>query len=460
MSSHALSRQASLQTDTTPSRSLARATLARALTARVGKQTMMAVTLPAPVALPDTLLQAAPSQASILWDSPDGPSFAGLGVAAVIEPNRTAVRAFFDRLGRDDTSQASPRLFGGIAFAPGAADQSPWSSFGDGALMLPRWTYRVEQDASLCFAFDASTLHAKAIDDALVEFDHIWQLLETPPVEQFAPVRVRAATSASSDVWSAQVAAIRDQIQRGAVEKIVAARHTVLELEEASDTRAVLAQLRARFPGCTRFALWRDGAVFVGATPESLVTRHGSKVVTEALAGSVERGCAEALMKSAKDRDEHQLVVDVIVRSLRRFCVELHAAPEPRIRELPNLIHMQTPIEGRLRQDTHVLDLVYALHPTPAVGGVPTKEAVEWILEHETIPRGWYSAPVGWVDEHGDGEFAVALRSGLIRGRRVWVYAGAGIMRDSVPEAEHAETELKMQALLGAVYGATQEPTI
>jgi isochorismate synthase EntC len=159
------------------------------------------------------------------------------------------------------------------------------------------------------------------------------------------------------------------------------------------------------------------------------------------------------MMASSKEREEHQLVVRAILKALEPFCDSLRSASEPSVRELPNLLHMQTPIEGRLREPTHILSLVQALHPTPAVGGVPTNEAIRWIVEHEALARGWYSAPVGWTDASGDGEFVVALRSGLLRDGKAWVYAGAGIMADSDPDAEYAETELKMQALLGALHG-------
>lgn len=159
------------------------------------------------------------------------------------------------------------------------------------------------------------------------------------------------------------------------------------------------------------------------------------------------------MMASAKEREEHQLVVNAILRALDPFCDSLRSASEPSVRELPNVLHMQTPIEGHLRESTHVLELVRALHPTPAVGGVPTSDAVRWIIENEALPRGWFSAPVGWADAAGDGEFVVALRSGLLRDGKAWVYAGAGIMADSDPDAEYVETELKMQALLGALHG-------
>ena len=146
-------------------------------------------------------------------------------------------------------------------------------------------------------------------------------------------------------------------------------------------------------------------------------------------------------------------MVDAIVRRLEPLCESLRVAERPSVRELKDVLHLHTEIRGELAGDRHVLDLVEMLHPTPAVGGVPTAAAVEWIREHETHARGWYAAPVGWFDADGDGELMVALRSCVLAGDRAWLWAGAGIVADSDPIAELAETALKEQALLGALGG-------
>jgi len=272
-------------------------------------------------------------------------------------------------------------------------------------------------------------------------------------VRMHTPGWDRRCGEAEQVAWSGQVEDRRRTIQDGAFEKVVAARHCVVELEAGGGSLDVLKRLEARFPGCARFALWQGDAAFLGAAPELLVSRRGPAVSSEGLAGSTEHGDGARMMASSKERDEHQLVVQSILKALEPFCDSLRSASEPSVRELPNVLHMQTPIDGHLRESTHILSLVRALHPTPAVGGVPTIEAIQWIVEHEALARGWYSAPVGWTDAAGDGEFVVALRSGLLRDGKAWVYAGAGIMADSDPDAEYAETELKMQALLGALHG-------
>jgi isochorismate synthase EntC len=218
----------------------------------------------------------------------------------------------------------------------------------------------------------------------------------------------------------------------------------------------------------------------VGATPERLIRRRGDDVDSEALAGSIarparaaatappadashpfgampegegwdDRALAMALLDSAKDRGEHDLVVKAIEQGLGPWCREMSMPDTPAVRTLRHVIHLHTPVHGTLFAPRHVLALAAALHPTPAVGGTPTAAALSWIATHEPAARGWYAAPVGWFDADGDGELAVAIRSGLIDDASATLYAGAGIVRDSDAAAEWAETEVKLRALSGAL---------
>ncbi len=446
------SQSAALAFEGAPTREISRAFLEQAFRARSTTADHLIVSMPAPVAPPDALLRAFPHEASILWDPPETDACSGLGIAKTLAPTAPAIGDFFGRTEHvGDAASPSPRVFGGGSFAPGAARQMPWESFGDGFLLLPTWTYHVGERAWLSLAVcDAD---GPTLEEVLDVFDTIWDSLERPIGVIPSPVSAQRVDEADQDAWSSQVGEIRQKIQDGVFEKVVAARHCVVELETGAGSLDVLKRLEERFPGCTRFALWRGDAAFLGATPELLISRRGPAVLSEALAGSTAHGDGARMMASSKEREEHQLVVRAILKALEPYCDSLRSASEPIVRELPNVLHMQTPIEGHLHEPTHVLSLVRALHPTPAVGGVPTAEAIQWIVEHEALDRGWYSAPVGWTDANGDGEFVVALRSGLLRDGKAWVYAGAGIMADSDPDAEYAETELKMQALLGALHG-------
>jgi isochorismate synthase len=446
------SQSAAFAFEGAPTREASRAFLEQGFRTRASTARHLIVTVPAPIAPPDALLRAFPHEASILWDPPQSDACSGLGVAKTLAPSAQAIGDFFDQTHHvAHAASPSPRVFGGASFAPGSARETPWESFGDGFLLLPTWTYHAGERAWLSLAVCESG--ASTVEQALDVFDTIWDSLERPIGVIPSPVSVRRIDEADRETWSRQVDDIRRKIQDEVFEKVVAARHCVVELETGAGSLDVLKRLEERFPGCTRFALWRGEAAFLGATPELLISRRGPSVLSEALAGSTVHGDAARMMASSKEREEHQLVVQAILKALEPFCDSLRSASEPIVRELPNVLHMQTPIEGHLRAPTHILALVQALHPTPAVGGVPTNEAIQWIVEHETLARGWYSAPIGWTDAAGDGEFVVALRSGLLLDGKAWVYAGAGIMADSDPDAEYAETELKMQALLGALHG-------
>jgi isochorismate synthase len=432
----------------------ARSVLATALAA-ARPAGLMVISVPAPVAPLETLLDALPGD-GLLWDPPVGPAFAGSGVAweaAGSGPERVAeLRA---RLGElwpalaEVSSGEVPRVrvFGGLAFAPGAAREPEWRGFGDALLVLPRWRYaRTHAGAWLSFAVPGRAA-LPGLGRALAELDQIWAALADPPAPPPATV-VTGVTQLSPTDWAFAIAEIHHELLAGRAEKIVAARRAEVALAGLAAATAALARL-AGGSGTTRFAFTRGGVSFLGATPERLIARHGREVSTEALAGSASGG-ARALLASAKDRGEHGLVVREIVRTLRPLCETLELPERPTVRELRHVIHLHTPISGRLAAPVHVLDLVAALHPTPAVGGVPAAAALDWIAAHEA-PRGWYAGPIGWVDATGDGEFAVALRSGLLVGRRAWVYAGAGIVAGSDPAAEYAETELKQRAVMGAL---------
>lgn len=431
-------------------------------------QTLM-VSIPAPVVEPETLLESSSRSHGVVWDPPDGLAYAGVGACHLIQLTgserfaqltaraadvwrRLVTRAYPDCL------PVAPRLYGGLAFEVGAAQSEPWQELGDGCFSLPRIGYSTDGDrATLSLAVNGEEI--VTVEQRLfwrTELDALRALLADR--RQRGPQagvksRVLAVHRPSKQRWSAEIQAIRAGIEAGVFQKIVPARSSRVELEMALETPAVLRRLSRGLKASTRFAFCRQHSQFLGATPERLVSRRGRSITTEALAGSIASGAegAERLLRSGKDLQEHQLVVDDIVRRLRPHCDRLTVEPRPRVRELRDVLHLLTPISGHLSGEHHVLELVEELHPTPAVGGVPTETAMRWISEHERSSRGWYAAPVGWFDAQGDGDFAVALRSCVLRGREAFLFAGAGIVRDSDPELEYTETELKKQALLTAL---------
>ena len=290
--------------------------------------------------------------------------------------------------------------------------------------------------------------------------------LDLPPVE--SPVdepapRLRYADGALDPAtWSAAVATAVGRIGAGELAKVVLARDLLVSSDVPLDPRRLLRRLADRFPDCWTFAV--DG--LLGATPELLLRRRGRQLSARVLAGTAPRGAgaaderlAAALMGSAKDRSEHALAVDSLVRALEPYCATLDAPEEPELLTLANVRHLATDVTGTQRRHgsrsrADLLELVGAVHPTAAVCGTPTTDAAAMIAELEGMDRGRYAGPVGWLDSRGDGEFGLALRCAELTGDSgARLFAGCGIVAGSDPAAELAETQAKFAAFQAALEG-------
>jgi len=443
------------------------------------------VAMHAPVVAPSAIVRAWPEGPVVAWSSPgsdgDPPfSLAGVGIARELR-GRGADRWHQLRLAAEDLGihgavicersrrrlappaalgLGRPRFVGGAAFAPGAADRGPWSGFGDAWFVLPRWTYTSDGMAAwLVLAVDE--LEARDHARWRAELAILENAARTPQ-DTTAVAEISEIVRGSAELWRAQVEAITATIEGGACSKIVAARTCSIALAAPLASIATAANLLdaldTRHAECTRLLIRPPGAgALVGATPERLVRRDGTTIRCDALAGTIRVAdlpaddAAATLLASAKDRREHELVVRAIRTALADLGGDVAAPDEPTIRTLRHVLHLHTPFRATTRAPRHVLELAGRLHPTPAVGGTPTDFAIDWIRDHEPVPRGWYASPVGWFDLAGDGELAVALRSGVVTGKHIHLWAGAGIVAGSDPEQELAETELKLRAMLGAL---------
>jgi menaquinone-specific isochorismate synthase len=277
---------------------------------------------------------------------------------------------------------------------------------------------------------------------------------QDPPLVLPERVTVRATQSAAD--WCEAVVAGRDAVRAGDLRKVVLARELLVETDRPIDRSGVLRRLAAGFPGCLLGAV--DG--FVCASPETLVARHGDVVRSHPLAGTAPRGgdpttdarLAAGLLASPKDRAEHQVTIDFVHDTLLPWCSFLDEEAEPSIVGVANVQHLGTMVEGRLSDPTpSVLQLVEALHPTPAVAGDPRDDAFDLIRKLEPGDRGRYAGPVGWVDGRGNGRWAVGIRSAELAGTEARLWAGVGIVADSDPVLELEETRAKAQAMLGAL---------
>ncbi len=452
----------------------------------------------------------------IYWARPgSGIAMAGIGAAATRSPSgeerfATAARqwralldgsvcdgpgaaglAAGDRDGQTSDPQAfgrRPMLVGGFRFDPARSPSPEWLGFPDSSLMVPRLCLV----ASPSGRWLATSALVKRGDDperlaGALERDRD-RLLGAGPgasaAEAWATIagsmRGRSATTGlrsgaedeeASDDWSdtepARTAFIRAvaegaaAVRDGALEKVVAARAVEWRPRELPCVSDTLRRLEERHAECIVFAVARGGRTFLGASPERLVKVDGRTVRATSLAGSIARGSdaeddarrAAALMHSAKDREEHDIVVRALTTELAELCDAVTAPSAPALLTLRDVHHLYTPITAHRREGTDILGIIERLHPTPAVGGAPRAEALAFIREHEGWDRGWYAAPVGWMDSSGDGEFAVALRSALMDGDHATLFAGCGIVADSVPEDEYAESELKLRAMREALEG-------
>ncbi len=401
------------------------------------------------------------------WLPPDGPAVVGCGETATIEaegPTRfEAVRseadALFDALEvahPDDAPRAAaPRLLGGFAFHDVPEPGAPWTGFPGARFVLPRMQ-AVRVDDATWLAVTAAGAEAgadglrAALDDATRRVREERTSRSPPP--GVADVR---RTPARAD-WREQVEAAVARIDAGELEKVVLAQTLTARLRGPFRLADALDRLGEAYPDCYRFAVDPGlGAAFFGATPETLVGRSGDRVRTEGLAGSIGRGgsepedarLAEALEASGKARHEHAVVVDAVRDQLAAVAADVTVG-ERHVRKLSNVQHLETALTARLRGDTHVLDLVAELHPTPAVGGLPPAAAERFIADTEAFDRGWYAAPIGWFDAAGDGTFAVGIRSAVASADRATLFAGNGIVADSDPDDEWDELQLKYRPIL------------
>jgi isochorismate synthase len=278
------------------------------------------------------------------------------------------------------------------------------------------------------------------------------------PNEPFAGAQLREEPT--GDGYAAAVADAVAQIRAGELRKVVLARTIEVDAGRRLDPRRLAHRLRAVDPDAYTFAAPTTSGEIVGASPELLVSRFGRAVRSNPLAGSAarsgdpveDRENGERLLASAKDHDEHAVVVEAIARTLAPRCRELSWDQEPVLLETPNVWHLSTRFRGLLREPPPTaLDLVRELHPTPAIAGEPRDAALAAIERVEPFDRGAYAGPVGWVDASGDGEWAIALRCAVLDGDHATLYAGAGIVAGSRPSAEVEETDRKFRAFLDAL---------
>ena len=369
------------------------------------------------------------------------------------------------------TPGSGPVLFGGFAFDPLSPRTQLWAEFPGGLLILPRFllSYGANHVTltinRMIQASDNIEQSAQEIEAGVRHLQTAIEHAPTIPREEEASSRFSIHETRPASEWMETVANIVDMIHHGAFEKVVLARDIQVKLDdpaEAFDISITLQRLRESYPAAFVFAVQRGERFFIGATPERLVQAQDGQIHTMALAGSARRGETEGedaqlgteLLQSEKDNSEHAIVVAMVREALESHCTNVRVSAAPQLLKLKNLQHLKTPIAGELVPGRCILDVLADLHPTPAVGGFPRHVTLETIRNTEKLDRGWYAGPLGWIGAGGHGEFAVALRSGLIDGSKATLFAGCGIVSNSDPQAEYAESDLKFQVMLRGLGGS------
>lgn len=430
-----------------------------------------------PTPLRDVLRMERPIHAA--WTAPNEPTLVASGATTTAATDgtdrfttiRETARDTFEALDASDVpAVARPRFLGGFAFHDRHDRISPWNDFPGAWFVLPAVQFVLDKDGGwITVTADRSDRTPSSLESTAESLRN--EVVGGGPVAD--PPGVESTARATTyDQWTSQVDGALARIDDGNLEKVTLAQILRADLADEFPLAGTLDRLGATYPDCYRFSIRPDAAelpptpsgeepaqtpTFFGASPERLVTKRGDSLFTGALASTVGRGelptederLANLLRSDEKFQREHDVVVESIHDQLQTVARNVRTG-ERTVRKLDSVQHLYTPVEATSTVD-HVLDVVSALHPTPAVGGLPPTVALDTIRSTESFDRGWYAAPIGWFDEYGDGAFAVGIRSAVAAERTATLFAGNGIVADSDPNAEWDEVQLKYEPILDAL---------
>ncbi|CDO03026.1 Isochorismate synthase EntC [Oceanobacillus picturae] len=349
---------------------------------------------------------------------------------------------------------------GGAAFDPEKEKTKLWANFEPIRFTVPEYLL-TEYENDFYFTMNIMVRaddHPRQLANQLREMEG--QLLNGTPRYE-SDTQIVGRHEISPEKWKQTVKLATEEIRQQKVEKIVLAREVRLKLDREADSGNILRKLLNTQSNSFIFSFERGKDCFIGATPERLVKIRQNSLFSTCLAGTAPRGETEEedarishkLFHDQKNRGEHDFVVQMMKKAIENYCTDIEIPNEPVVYPLKNLQHLYTPVTARMKKDYTILDIIKNLHPTPALGGTPRKESVAFIRKHELLDRGWYGAPVGWLDNRDNGEFAVAIRSGLLQGDEASLFAGCGVVKDSDPEEEYEETNIKLTPMLSVLGG-------
>lgn len=408
----------------------------------------------------------------VFWASADG-SFCVAGVGEQIEittthTNDQQMNHVWNELTKQAVVYNPYNVIGTGLFAIGGMDFDPlserttlWKNFKPNQFIVPKYFITRHMD-SFFYTVSLQVNKSANITELVEELAQVEAELLDGKEENRIPATVAQHQVIEPEQWRNTVQLAVDEIKKDKFRKVVLARELRLKLDKEAEIGSILNRLLTTQPNSYVFAFEKQQDCFLGATPERLVKVEGNQLFSTCLAGTAARGQGEKedaeiamteLLNDEKNLEEHGYVVKMIQDAITPYCTDIKIADAPIVLTLKNLQHLYTPVSAQLKKEFTIFDIIYALHPTPALGGVPTDKSLQFIRDYELLDRGWYGAPVGWLDGKQNGEFAVAIRSGLIQGEEASLFAGCGVMKDSDPWKEFEETSIKFLPMLSVLGG-------
>lgn len=361
----------------------------------------------------------------------------------------------------DFPPNTGPILSGGFSFDVLKEKTKLWKDFPDSYFVLPTFLLtRLGKEQWITLNVMVEPDQDKSEFDSLL--DNLEALMEANElILKDSKSLELNFHEVKKDEWIDSVKHVTEEIKRGKLEKVVLARELSIESTHFFDVESILNRLQKEQSTSYLFAFENNGTCFLGASPERLIKMKNNEFLSTCLAGSIGRGATavqddelgQALLSDEKNIHEHALVVEMIKQAMEAGCEKIHIPDTPVLYKVRDIQHLYTPIQGIAKKDVSLFRMVESLHPTPALGGFPKDKSMEKIREVELMDRGWYAAPIGWVDARGNGEFAVAIRSGIINKNKASLFAGCGIVSDSDPISEYEETKMKFRPMLTALGG-------
>ena len=408
----------------------------------------------------DWLAAQAPGPRGYWSDRDEDFQLAGIGRAdAIIGNEPVDFERLFDQLHqRVDRVDGNLRYFGGCCFDQQSPHDERWKHFGSYRFILPRCEVLTRQGRTVCAVNMRADESLTSIVDELrkVQFS-------TSIPESRLPTLQRRCEEPDRSAWMSEAASLIEQIDAGSFDKVVLARRIALAFDARLDSAQLLRALKAATANSFHFCFQPNATqAFLGASPERLFRRDGTRVLTEAIAGTRVRGQTRGedarlrieLQESVKEQHEHRIVVDVIRERLATLSRNIRVDEHPSVLALKSNQHLRTRVQAELKDGVTDAELLCTLHPTPAVAGKPNDVAMRLIREREPFDRGWYAGPVGWVSRDAS-QFAVGIRSGLLDGEALFLFAGAGLVTRSKPGAEWDEIEHKLDDFMALFHAST-----